>query len=330
MDIPTAYKINNMTRSLTALLVFLFMLFSQDVSAQSATLSLQPDSIVPGQQSKLLLEVNVPADMQVVFPVINNPLTEDIEIITFGRPDTVVTAGNMKISSSYAITAWKDGLYPIIPFTFYSAENGDTLFFESNAVLLQVVPLAIDLAEGLKDIRPILRIPVSFTELLPYILAALLLGVTGWLVYRYLKNRKEKPRKDDIWQKTDIPAHVAALTSLQKLNNQKLWQNGKIKQYHTELTYILRMYLEKRFSINAPEMTSSEIILAMEPQIPDEDMRSILSGILEQADLVKFAKHIPEDSENESAIEMAIEFVRYHIPQAHQADEAAQKAQVRE
>lgn len=292
----------------------LVMILPSIVHGQSAELRLLPDSIAPGEHVKLILEVEAENSQHIVFPVLSDTITQDIEIISYGRIDTVITGTSRLLTITYVITSWEDGYFPVPPLSFKSVENADTISFESSPALLEVSPVEIELAEGLKDIRPIFKIPLTFAELLPYIIGLLILVVAVVLIIRFLKKRKKAGIKEDIWVKPDIPAHVAAISSLEKLRNQKLWQSGKVKKYHTELTFILRMYLEKRFRINATEMTSTEIKKAMVPHVNSKDVLSILQGILEQADLVKFAKHMPEASENEAAIEMAIEFVRYNIP----------------
>jgi len=98
------------------------------------------------------------------------------------------------------------------------------------------------------------------------------------------------------------------------LKNKKLWENGKVKLYHSELTYIVRMFLEKRFGLLALEMTSGEILKAVEPHLKGEDMTDSLKVIFELADLVKFAKFSPEPQQNEKCMELALDFVKRNFP----------------
>ena len=95
---------------------------------------------------------------------------------------------------------------------------------------------------------------------------------------------------------------------------QKLWQAGRVKEYHTQLTEILRTYIEDRFKRNALESTSSEIIddLTGHPEITKEVLEK-LRQLLVLADLVKFAKAMPLPAEHESCLDNGVEFVKATI-----------------
>ena len=137
----------------------------------------------------------------------------------------------------------------------------------------------------------------------------LFLAIAGFLIWYYLKRKKGEPifvlRPGVRYQ-----PHEWALMELEKLRAKKLWQAGKIKDYHTELTDILRKYFEDRFHIMAMESTSSEILDDLEAKtlIPKEN-RDVLSRILVMADLVKFAKYLPLPEEHDQSMEYAIDFI---------------------
>jgi hypothetical protein len=306
--------------------LFILLMLPLIVSSQEARISILPDSISIGQQARLRIEVDALKDQMIVFPIFNDSITSEIEVISYGKPDTLLTTQGMTISMEYTITSWNDGYFPVPPIELQALNGNDTLHFETMAQLFEVSGVKLDYESGLKDIRPILEIPLSFAEIFPYFLGLIVIGALSFFLFRYFRQRGQKKQLSTIWQKPDIPAHIAAISSLEKLRARKLWQNGQVKLYHTELTMILKMFLQKRFGINAPEMTSSEISLGMEPHILNDDILSLLRGILEQSDMVKFAKHLPEDSENDAALEMAIEFVRVHIPQS--LSENAQNKQI--
>ncbi len=106
------------------------------------------------------------------------------------------------------------------------------------------------------------------------------------------------------------PAHVIAFRELEKLKNEKLWQNGETKKYYIRLTEIIRQYLENRFGVNSLELTTSETLEALVKTGFKKDesfnkLRSVLTG----ADLVKFAKYKPDPTENESVFSNSYDFV---------------------
>ena len=106
-----------------------------------------------------------------------------------------------------------------------------------------------------------------------------------------------------------VPAHVKALSSLQSLNNKELWQSGNIKEYQSELTVIVRRYLEDRFDVNALEMTTDEINRALRNKDFDTKHSATLHWILSIADLVIFAKATPPVEINAEFMDEAVQFV---------------------
>jgi hypothetical protein len=97
---------------------------------------------------------------------------------------------------------------------------------------------------------------------------------------------------------------------LEKLRVKKLWQAGKMKEYHTELTDILRKYIEDRFRLMAMESTTSEILDDLQEKTGiSKECRDILGKILSMADLVKFAKYAPLAEDHEGSMEYAIDFI---------------------
>ena len=105
------------------------------------------------------------------------------------------------------------------------------------------------------------------------------------------------------------PPHIVALRALDKLHNEKLWQSGKEKLFYTGITDTLREYIEKRYGVNAMEMTSSEIMQSISDRQIDQKNYNELDELLKTADLVKFAKYVPQIHENEEAIPAAVRFV---------------------
>jgi len=111
-----------------------------------------------------------------------------------------------------------------------------------------------------------------------------------------------------------IPAHVKALTALENLANEQLWQKGKIKEYHSKITEIIRTYFEERFELPAMELTTFESMKKLEQIKEAENILGITSDFLSNADLVKFAKFQPLESVNEEMMKQANKIVNKTIP----------------
>ena len=136
------------------------------------------------------------------------------------------------------------------------------------------------------------------------IVLALIIWLVASILYRYMRRRESEVR---VMPK--LPAHIVANKALVELNNRKLWQNGKFKQYYTALTAIIRVYISDRWDVSALELTTDEIIEALKAIDMPLDSRMSLVALLRTADMVKFAKAEPEAEENEENYIRAYYFV---------------------
>ena len=140
-----------------------------------------------------------------------------------------------------------------------------------------------------------------------YLVAGLL-----FLIWYALRKRKDNQPLFAIPQKPKEPAHVIALRELDRIKEEKIWQQGKTKLYYSELTTVLRQYINDRFDIQAMEQTSIETIAAFKYRrsLVDEKSFENLQRILTNADLVKFAKYEPLPDENNMALVDSYFFVK--------------------
>jgi cell division protein YceG involved in septum cleavage len=140
--------------------------------------------------------------------------------------------------------------------------------------------------------------------MLAALLLAALVGLIIWLVHKY-NIKMPNPFR----QKEAIPPHVEAIKALEALHHQKLWQNSRFKDYYSGLTDILRRYIAARYEFGAMEMTTDEIVATLRGQeLPDKSRRNLVE-ILRTADLVKFARVIPDEQYHEQAYLDAYYFV---------------------
>lgn len=284
--------------------------------SQQARLSIEPQEILIGAPALMVIEAEVPADGITIWPDVEEATDNRIEVLRFGVPDTIKTGENtISLRQIHRITAWQDDFIPIPPLRLLHIANGDTTRFETKAQLLQVKGVEVDMEGQFKDIKPLFNIPYTFRELLPYLLIIIALGLIIFLIIRYLKKPKAAGEKPVIHEKPGVPAHIAAISGLETLKRKQLWQKGEIKQYHSELTDILRKYVSRRFHIDAVEMTTSELMQRLPVQLYNDQALGLLRSIFEMADLVKFARFKPLPDEHALAMDRAIEFVKSTIPE---------------
>ncbi|MFW6020277.1 MAG: hypothetical protein ACOCPM_06820 [Bacteroidales bacterium] len=277
-------------------------LHAQDFGLET---SLDTNKIQIGEQTTFHFLVKTPKDKQVQWPQINDTLTEKIEIVKINEPDTnQINESFYEITKSYTITSFDSGYHAIPPFPFMSGKDSIT----SEAMLLQVQTLNVDTTKEIKPIKGIYEEPLKFRDFLPWLLVALALLIITALVYFYLKKKKQKTIDKPVPVKPALPPAEEAIRRMEELEAKKLWQNNQTKRYYIELTAIVRHYIERRFDVDAEELTSREILEKIKP-LATEDAYNKLKSLLELADLVKFARVIPLPDENAHSAKSAKQFV---------------------
>jgi len=294
-------------------LFFLITLFSStSLFAQKITVNAKIDSTVIwiGSQTHLTFEVSQQPNQKVIMPLFLDTIMGGLEIVEPPKSDTVKSAdGHILVSQHFLVTSFRDSLLYIPPYPFVL--NGDTVW--SKSLSLKVVqPFKIDTASHkIADIKNVFNSKFDwggfFTTIL-LILLILLILVGCYLLYK--KYLKKKPVLNDKELKLLQPAHVVALAQLDKIKNEKLWQQGRWKEYHTELTDVIREYIERMFNINSMEMTSEEILIHLKELRMEQKATYLgLQQILKLADLVKFAKWNATPDEHELSLMNAYLFV---------------------
>lgn len=300
-----------------ALISILFWSSQSNIIAQNYSVSATPDStlMLIGGQMNLTLEVAQPKGLRVIFPQFGDTITKDIEIVEKSDPDTT-DLGNDRISVKQIlrITSFDSGLHYIPPIEFELATEQARQIKKTNPIGLMVVnPFEeVDPQKGIADIKGPVNTPFKLSELyrfLPWILGGLLLAILiAAAIYFYVK--RKNPIKAFIKEKPKEPAHVVALKELDHLKDEKLWQKGKVKEFHSTLTDILRKYLQDRYGIPALEQITPEIMNSLSKvDLPDDKIADRLKQVLELADLVKFAKMEPLPDENDLSLMNAYFFV---------------------
>lgn len=295
---------------LLTLVILNLGIFAQDVSVNSV---FDTSSIYIGDQIYYKIIVDQPSGMNLTLPSFKDTLCRNIEILEGPQSDTTEINGErIQIIEKYLITSFDSGHYRINPvFAEWKDETGIKRFYSGYAFLkvrrVQITPP--DTVSKIFDIIGPYKAPVTFDEVLPWILLLLVIAALSWLIVRMAGKLKGKKSAVELPVIKD-PPHVIALRELEKLKEEKLWQKGETKKYYTRLTEILRKYLEVRFGIDSLEMTTSETLDALvRSGFKKDESYNRLKSVLNGADLVKFAKYRPEPSENELSFELSWDFV---------------------
>jgi hypothetical protein len=183
-------------------------------------------------------------------------------------------------------------------------------------LIIRVYEPEVDTAQQIRPIKPPINTPLTLRELMPWIG----LGIGGWLlgtlVYALVWMQRQRRKDPEIFTlKPQDPAHVIAFRELDRLKEEKLWERGEVKQYYTRLTWITRSYIERQYGIPAMERTTDEILRAFRKVNADDSLLDeMLSGLLQLADLVKFAKEDPMPLDNQTHMNNAYLFVQKTFP----------------
>lgn len=176
-----------------------------------------------------------------------------------------------------------------------------------DSLMLVVTDVEVDTTSAeIRDIAPLVQVPYTFWEIFRWVLLALGLAAIGLLVWWYISHRKQVQQALGLTEPEDTRnPYERASDSMTDLRNSKLWQTGKVKQYYTELTDIVRRFIEESTGIRATEMTSDETLDSVREMCDPAPLRDLFA----LADLVKFAKREPLPHENEGALDRAEVYV---------------------
>ena len=272
---------------------------------------LSRDTILIGDQIEWIIPLEMAPGEKYFLEDIADPPAPGVEIIKPLQLDTVSNGRkSVKVEGKVILTSFDSGSYylpPLIAMIERKSGAVDTLYMEGPT--LEVTTVSIDTATYvIKDLKGQIKYPLKFKELLPWIGLALLLALIVWALVRWITMSRAnrtflgKPIVKD-------PPHIVALRALDKIRKQKLWQNDKQKQFYTEVTDALRVYIADRYGIVALERPSREMLADLKKQDIEEALYGKMDELFTRADLVKFAKYLASAEENEEVIPDAVRFV---------------------
>ena len=189
-------------------------------------------------------------------------------------------------------------------FTFpeleFAVKTPDSLeILNTNEFILNIESVIADSTKDIKDIAAPLSVKLKFLDyFIPLLVIVLLILVIKYLV-KLLKKSKTNITEPEIID--DRPAYVIALELLKVLKKDDLIVKGEFLNFYFRISLILRLFIELHYKINSVEMTTSEIRANL--ILPDHSEKSQILKFLSQADMIKFAKAIPEISDSKQALD---------------------------
>ncbi|MDR1336983.1 MAG: hypothetical protein LBK22_09155 [Tannerella sp.] len=287
------------------------------MAAQAQTLievRLDTADILIGEQTALHLTVTTDEGRQVYCPLPAGRLMPGVEILSLSQPDTTVIDRKLIIKQDILLTSFDSMLYLLPP--FMAIDGTDTLYSGQVALKVSTLPVDTEHPEEFFDIKAVWKPPFVWADYYPLIFGILitliLLFLIWYIVMRLRSNRSLVPFRRE---EPPLSPHAEAMQELDRIKGRKLWQQGRYKEYYTQVTDTLRHYLFRRYAFNAMEMTSHEILETLREKSTDRTASDMLRQILLLADFVKFARLHPLPDENDLSMSNACRFVEQTRPE---------------
>lgn len=293
------------------LVLILALLAGGKMYAQKTLIDMTVDSaaILIGEQTVLHLTVTTDKDKAVQVVIPNDTLMRGVEVLNLSKPDsTIIENDRLVIKQDILVTSFDSSLYLLPPVKVI--DGADTIYSNQVALKVSTIPVNVDKPEEFNDIKDVWKPPFVLADYYPIIfgilLALFLICVIAYIIKRIRNKQSLIPFKK---QEPKLPPYEQAIKELDEIKQQKLWQQGRSKEYYTLITETLRRYIVERFGVNAMEMTSAEILDVIRKEQEANSVYENLKQIMQLSDFVKFAKMNPLPDENDLSMMNAYLFI---------------------
>ena len=272
------------------------------------------DTIVVGQPFDYQLSLTIPKDYFVEWKQFGDTLSKSIDVINVEdiKTTAINNSDNVIMTQNLTLTSFDTGYVyvPEIAIT-YSKSLQDSIRYtlRTDEKELYVTTVAVDTTEAFRPIKGVMRQGFTAKEVFPWVALAIIIAGVVYLIIYLKKHKKTKEVVVEEKKKPTIPAIITARAKLAEMKDNEVWNTPKTKDYYTDLTDIAREYLEGQFEIDAIEMTTDEIMDAVNKLNLSNLTKSKLQDTLTTADLVKFAKANPSAEQNKQSFSDINNFV---------------------
>lgn len=294
--------------------VILFIILLNQLFAANGKISLEAkvdkNKIKIGDLIKYSIIVTRDENVNVEMPELGANLGA-FEIRYYDDPDPEKQNGEIIQRREYFISTYDIGDYEIQPVSVRYSIDQDSIWKELTTEKIKITVESLKPSEtgDIRDIKIPLEIDRDWMRIIRFAVAGVIIMLIGVLIFLYIKRRKEGKSLIPRREKPKRPPHEVAFEELEQLLEAEFLEKGEIKQFYIRISEIIRRYIEGRFFIIAIEMTTTQLIDTMkEVEIEDEHIQ-LVEDFLIQCDLVKFAKYIPTQEENQKVIDQAFEII---------------------
>ncbi len=307
-----------------------FMSFSIGAQQQAELkAAVDTTSIRIGEQLNYTLQIKADSTAQVLFP--EQPIFAPFELLEESPIDTLRAQSHYLYTKKYALIQFDSGNY-FLPQQQVLVDGFSKI---ADLIPIRVNPVVVDTTkQNLFDIKPLTEVEKNYDALISRILWGLVIGlVCIGIMYTYLFQKRKKELRAQ-----ELPPFERAIEELKALESENLSEQEEFKRYYSRLTDVVRRYLEEEAKIDALESTSEELLAKLELRKDagslDLDRKTLMSlrAVLQNADLVKFAKSMPEKytaNEDRKAVEHVVIETKEALPEPTE-EELREKAAYQE
>jgi hypothetical protein len=282
------------------------------VAAQSTIHSeIDTTLITVGDRITMTVTIHHPPGAVITWP---DPLSfTPFEVLDARVLPTAVHQGAPSTPTVITMTAFELGELEIPPLdVLVRATDGSVQTLATDRFGVEVLSVGADESGDIRGIQGPRGIPLGLWRMAMWALA--LLAVAGLAYALYARVRRSGHHAVAIPGPPPRPPHEIALEALARLEASPMLEHGQVKEYHIEVSDILRRYVEGRFGVPALEMTTTEVLAGLERVRVEPSLTSGLRGFLEQCDLVKFAKVRPDAEAARSVLGLGRSLVQSSAP----------------
>lgn len=206
-----------------------------------------------------------------------------------------------------SVTAYDSGVFSL-PNWQIKLLNDSTKKFSipQFTFLAQTVPTDTSITK-LKPLKPLIEIPFDWTWYTKHVIIGGIAFVLIILAIWYILKRYKKSNTSKL--QVQVPPDVKALEDLNALLKHEVWKTGDVKLFYSQLTEILKIYIENRYQCTVMELTSAELLDYIRTHITDTQILNALERILTHSDFAKFAKQFHNEALHRELLNLSKSFV---------------------
>ena len=300
-------------KTLLSLAFFLTSFFS----FSQVTTEVDTTKIRIGEQINYKINVEADSTALVVFP--EGQTFMPLEAVEATEIDTTKKKANFLLSRIYKLTQFDSGSYTIPQQRIIIGDKPfltDSLRIDVNTVVVDTTK------QKLYDIKPIIEVEEqSDFNWIALLIALGAILLVAFLLYWFIWRKKPLTEEEEI---ALLPPYDRAKLALKKLDESQYLIRSEVKDFYSELTFIIRKYLDEKVYDRALESTTDELVTRLQllkegNQVPlSKETIANIESILKRADLVKFAKSAPDTALAEmdkATIDKEIDHVKESLPE---------------